>query len=600
MLSARRWLWPVAIAASALYAWYIAHASFGVVDGRRGFSLFDDAMISMRYARNLAHGAGLLWNPGATPVEGYSNFLWTLWMALVQTLPIPQRSVSLVVSLTSLALLVSNLWLVRGLVVGAGGRVPSAVFAVVFCALFYPLVFWSLRGLEVGLMAFLVDAAILLAWRAEETSQARSRWLLAVVLSTMVLVRDDALVPATVILGFLARDAQTRTAAKVSAACVLGALLAHLLFRLAYYGSPLPNTYYLKLAGIPLEARLWRGLVSALRTSAAELSLPLVLAGFAVVARPGNRRARLLAAIVLCQLGSTLFVGGDTWESWGYSDRFVSVALPALVAVAALGAEALWLDPHRRGYSVIFALALAFRAYAVAARDFTPMFFTDTPPVDLHQGLRGLKHLSGQFVSSALFASAVVVALSRERRLAVSHAVALATVVIAATVGTNWADFLREDVTAKQVRWDGHVAAFGMRLGEVLPPTTTIAVVAAGAVPFFSNLPAVDLLGKSDPHIAREPPLERFVPGHDKRDYAYSLSTYKPDLVLELWHHAPEELRAVADLGYRRLPNGMYVRADCPAQLLDLIEHGLPEYPFMTVSGRRVGEADRQRTQSSR
>src|SRR5208283_5252873 len=74
---AARWLVPAAIASSLLYAWYIARTSFAI-DGRRGFSLFDDAMISMRYARNLAQGAGLRWNPGLAPVEGYTNFLWTL------------------------------------------------------------------------------------------------------------------------------------------------------------------------------------------------------------------------------------------------------------------------------------------------------------------------------------------------------------------------------------------------------------------------------------------------------------------------------------------------------------------------------------------
>ena len=51
--------------------------------GRLYFSLFDDAMISMRYAANLAHGHGLVWNPGQPPVEGYTNFGWTLWMALL-------------------------------------------------------------------------------------------------------------------------------------------------------------------------------------------------------------------------------------------------------------------------------------------------------------------------------------------------------------------------------------------------------------------------------------------------------------------------------------------------------------------------------------
>src|SRR5437764_1315440 len=41
----------------------------------------DDAYISFRYAGNLLHGRGLVFNAGER-VEGYSNFLWTLWCAL--------------------------------------------------------------------------------------------------------------------------------------------------------------------------------------------------------------------------------------------------------------------------------------------------------------------------------------------------------------------------------------------------------------------------------------------------------------------------------------------------------------------------------------
>jgi hypothetical protein len=573
-----RWLVPITGAAFALYAWYVAHASFEV-DGRLAFSLFDDAMISMRYARNLAHGQGLRWNAGAAPVEGYTNLLWTLWMALLQLLPLPQRLVSLPVSLTSAALLCGNLWLVRGLVVGAGGRAPSAVYAVVFSAVCYPLIFWSLRGLEVGLLAFLIDAAILLAWHAEDAPRLRQQWPLALVLSAMVLVRDDALVPACVVLGFLATDARTRTAFKVSSIAVLGALLGHLFFRLAYYGAPLPNTYYLKLVGIPLQARLWRGLVTALRTSAAELLLPLVLMGFAVVTRPRHRRLWLLVAVVLGQLGLTLFVGGDAWEAWGQPDRFLSIALPAVTVGAVLGAEVLLAGRQRPGLSMVFALALAWRAYAVAARDFVPTSFTVTPPVDLHHGLGGLASPSRCLLAGAIAIAALAFALRPPRRAATWQSIAVGLVVTLATVGANWRDFFRNENTGSQILWDSYTAAFGIRLGDALPPNATIAVVAAGAVPFFSNLPAVDLLGKSDPHIAREEPLERFIPGHDKRDYAYSLSTYQPDVVLELWHHAPDELQAIAALDYRKLPNGMYVRASCPDDLLKRIED-LPEYRF--------------------
>ncbi len=576
-----RWLVPAAIASSLLYAWYIARTGFEV-DGHRGFSLFDDAMISMRYARNLAHGAGLRWNPGLPPVEGYTNFLWTLWMALLQLLPLSQRSVSAWVSLSSAAMLVANLWLVRGLVVGAGGRTPSAVFAVVFCAVSYPIVFWSLRGLEVGLLAFLVDAAILLAWRAEDTPDTHPQWPLAVVLSAMVLVRDDALVPATIVLAYLTSVARTRRAAMVAAIAVVGALVGHVCFRIAYYGAALPNTYYLKLGGIPLTARISRGLIAILRTAAAELLLPLVLGALAVVARPRHRRTWMLTAIVLGQLAVTMFVGGDAWESWGQPDRFLSVAIPALGAGAVMGAETLWLGQRHRGHVVAFAAALALRACAVAAGDFVPRSFTVSPPVDLHAGLRGLTDSWGRFLVGTLLVAAIAFARPRPQPAAPWLAVTLGLVATLATVGTNWRDYLRGERTARQIQWDSRNAVFGLRLGEVVPPSTRIAVVAAGTVPFFSNLPAVDLLGKNDAHIAREAPLETFLPGHDKRDYAYSLATYEPDLVLELWHHAPEELRAIEALGYRQLPNGMYVRPGCADALVDQVEHGLPEFPFAT------------------
>ena len=41
----------------------------------------DDAFISFRYAENLIHGLGLVYNAGER-VEGYTNFLWTMWAAL--------------------------------------------------------------------------------------------------------------------------------------------------------------------------------------------------------------------------------------------------------------------------------------------------------------------------------------------------------------------------------------------------------------------------------------------------------------------------------------------------------------------------------------
>ncbi len=60
--------------------------------------LCDDAFISFRFARNLAAGLGLLYNPGLAPVEGYSNLLWVLWLALFEVAGIDVSSAARVSS----------------------------------------------------------------------------------------------------------------------------------------------------------------------------------------------------------------------------------------------------------------------------------------------------------------------------------------------------------------------------------------------------------------------------------------------------------------------------------------------------------------------
>jgi len=71
----------------------------------------------------------------------------------------------------------------------------------------------------------------------------------------------------------------------------------------------------------------------------------------------------------------------------------------------------------------------------------------------------------------------------------------------------------------------------GLIVRDYTPPTTTIAVHAAGNAPYFSRRPALDLLGKTDAHIAHEPVRAPGRTAHGKFDYDYSLSR-QPDLLL--------------------------------------------------------------------
>ena len=73
----------------------------------------------------------------------------------------------------------------------------------------------------------------------------------------------------------------------------------------------------------------------------------------------------------------------------------------------------------------------------------------------------------------------------------------------------------------------------------------------AGATPYFCDRPFLDLLGKSDRHIARLPPAGPFLPGHNKWDYRYSIGELRPDVVNRIFNE--ERYGAVATRRVQRL-----------------------------------------------
>ncbi|MFP6563830.1 MAG: hypothetical protein VCC68_05030, partial [Myxococcota bacterium] len=94
---------------------YIFAASI-VERGQRWFLLWDDAMISMRYARNLAAGDGFVWNPNGERVQGYTNLGLALVMAAVHSLPIPPERTALWIQRLALACLLGVALLAASLV----------------------------------------------------------------------------------------------------------------------------------------------------------------------------------------------------------------------------------------------------------------------------------------------------------------------------------------------------------------------------------------------------------------------------------------------------------------------------------------------------
>ena len=91
-------------------------------------------------------------------------------------------------------------------------------------------------------------------------------------------------------------------------------------------------------------------------------------------------------------------------------------------------------------------------------------------------------------------------------------------------------------------------------------PQATIAVHAAGQIPYYSERRTIDLLGLNDPVVAKGPVTGPFYPGHDKWNYEYSIAQLKPDLIADNWIKLADFMQDQND--YRHLDNGIYIRKD--------------------------------------
>lgn len=481
------------LVAFLLYGWAFIQRTIVEVDGQPVHALFDDAMISMQFAKNFARGEGLVWNAGGERVEGFSNPLWVLVMAGLHLLPVPLTETSLYVQLVSLICLLLNLWMIKGLAEHLSGNRLVALAAVFLTAFYFPLNNWSLQGMEVGLQALLLSTALLLSLRAHQ--QGRFQPWAYVLLGLGVLLRMDTAAPAVALTAALAwiDPVHRRRHLLAGLAAVGGTLLALTLWRVGYYGDPLPNTYHLKLGtgssllriSIGLR-RLWDFIWAS---NWALFALPLALLVL-------DRRKVLLPilAAILAQVGYSVYVGGDAWEHVGGANRFIAVVMPL--------------------FFVLYAHTLGELASAVV-----------TSIKKRPAWVQPLTQL-GLLVW-------VGMSLLNFNTLSVQNGFRV------------WTLLNKPVFVSGSERYVG----MGLTLAELTTPEATIAVATAGNLPYFSERTSIDLQGKVDPVIARQPARlnaslfepGNYRPGHNKWDYSYSIGVLKPDVVAQLVDETQEE-----------------------------------------------------------
>jgi arabinofuranosyltransferase len=434
-----RWVVPVLAVIAMALAWSMRFVQ-------------DDAYISFRYARNLAEGHGLVFQPG-DKVQGFTNPLWTMLLAIPHLLG---RDPALFSQLVGVACaggtVVVSFALARSLL-RTTWQAIGAVAVLLGCVTF---VSYGTGGLETSLQTLLVTSVACLALTRASRNDAGVMTLLAVsVLSGLaMLTRLDSavlVVPWSVVAwvavdrGLRTRGWRVRTG-HVLAVVVPAALLvtAWVGWASAYYGSAIPNTLKAKAGGLTSLKfgiqYVWLFILS--------FGLPVLIPATVMRGRELVRstRWRIVVGVIGLWVLYVVLAGGDFMEF-----RFMVPVLPLLACVVAF----LVLAVGRMHRAVLVVVLLACSLTHLRVDWWGWMSGFDR----LKQEVHGLNGRPGWIEAG--------------RRL-------------------------------------GHLFAGGARTADHV----VIALQPAGAIPYESNLPTVDILGLNDRWIAMHGVRINMRPGH--------------------------------------------------------------------------------------
>jgi arabinofuranosyltransferase len=318
----------------------------------------DDAFISFRYVWHLLHGNGLVFNPGER-VEGYTNFLWVLELAAVWKVfgLEPEVACDVLSIACTLGVVACVLQFARGNPVRER-RVFIAFGALLLLAASRTWAVWSTSGLETRQFTLFVLLGMLLVSRGRGNPR-RLLWA-SLAFTGAELTRPEAPllwgVAGLWLLGemAIARSFSWRDVLMfgVPFVTVVG---AHYLWRHAYYGDWLPNTYDAKFVRPWPEAGV-RYFAAAAIECGAWFLVPLAVLGAVWRIRRGDRLHVLTALVVLAHVAYLVRIGGDHFE-WRPLDFYWPCLM--LAAVEGIAAAATWVGTRTRaGFVLPSSLAL--------------------------------------------------------------------------------------------------------------------------------------------------------------------------------------------------------------------------------------------------
>ncbi len=510
----------------------------------------DDAYISYVYARNALLGHGLTFNPSER-VEGFTNFLWTAMMTPVVASGLDVGRVS---SALGVGFAIGVLFLVVRLPRGLGVAEMIGWMAALFLAVDGSFALWSVSGLETPLFAFLLTLGAFLYVKENFSSEKN---LSLSPLPSFDYAQDEAREGE-----IFMRDSAARSMGDSSTSSLISS--SGLVFALAALTRPEATAVFALTVG---HQAAWRMMEQRKLLTRGDL---VRIASFVIVFVPyWLIRWRYYHSFLPNSFYAKVSIGGPLAQierGWNHVQQFVGVhltwliLLPALIALIVIAvrylrtrgsAAANGLDRRRAffGFSYFAALVVAYGAYIIyVGGDWSVgRFFVPILPFAYLLIAAGLYFIV-QVIS--LDASSRTIPVQRDmrddasqspvasRQLSVGRpsvvrrqSVLLITVALVLSIALWFASAYNGEFRIFIGGFDAARAteariAAGKWLKANVPAGTWIAVDAAGQVPYFSELPAIDMFGINDLHIGRMPvaTLGQGTPGHEKFDLGYIIA----------------------------------------------------------------------------
>ena len=433
----------------------------------------DDAFISFRYVDRFLAGKGLTWTDGI-PVEGYTNLLWILVLAVFRKITHMELwTLALILNYT---FSIFSLWLMVSISNKlTNGNRTAAIWSCLLFALSSSLAIWINGGLEAPIIMFL----LIIAANIILSDQLSLRRVIpaGILLGLVSIARADGILYSfafsLAILSYefdkLAAPAKKPLLASLEKIIskywrILVAMngmavlfyLSQLAFRLKYYHEWVPNTALVKIAFS--LTRIKEGIWYTLRMLV--VYLPFVILLLPSLRKKGPERPAMLFFLVIIGVICIYLsiIGGDIFP--GY--RFVVPLVPFLCLSGGL-------------------VMMNFRINMPS------------------------KNLSYYFIAVLCFLFVVGIQII-DRRIQ----------------------------NGKKFRWEWDATGLGETLNKGFAQQgPTIGLTPAGACPYYSNLPSFDMLGLNDYYLPRHKPADfgsRQL-AHGLGDAAYYFAQ-RPDIFL--------------------------------------------------------------------